>query len=72
MMALALRWFVARHDGGRGPRRAGPPTQLVLRVEPIDLPAWIRIIAVATTILIAVEIEKAVRRRPRPTLGALP
>lgn len=42
------------------------------RVDPLDLAAWIRIIAVATTILIAVEIDKAVRRRPRPTLGALP
>ena len=49
-----------------------PPTQAVLRVEPIDLTAWTRIIAIATTILIAVEIEKAVRRRARPTRGALP
>jgi magnesium-transporting ATPase (P-type) len=39
-----------------------PPTQLVLRVEPLDLAAWWRIALVATVILIVVEIEKAIRR----------
>lgn len=40
-----------------------PPTQFVLRVEPLDVAAWIRIVPVATTIILAVEIDKAVRRR---------
>lgn len=40
-----------------------PPTQYVLRVEPIELGAWLRIVAVATTILIAMELHKALRRR---------
>ncbi|HEX6422273.1 MAG TPA: HAD-IC family P-type ATPase [Acidimicrobiales bacterium] len=43
-----------------------PPTQYVLRVEPIELAAWVRIVAVATTILVAVEIHKLVRRRRPP------
>ena len=41
-----------------------PPTQYVLRVEPIELDAWLRIIAVATTILFAMEAHKALRPRP--------
>ena len=40
-----------------------PPTQYVLRVEPIELGAWLRIIAIATSIIIAMEIHKALRRR---------
>lgn len=40
-----------------------PPTQYVLRVEPIELGAWLRIIAVATTILIAMELHKLLRQR---------
>jgi magnesium-transporting ATPase (P-type) len=39
-----------------------PPTQYVLRVEPIELGAWLRIIAVATSILVAMELHKAFRR----------
>ncbi len=39
-----------------------PPTQYVLRVEPIGLTQWIRIGAVASTILIAIELHKRVRR----------
>jgi calcium-translocating P-type ATPase len=39
-----------------------PPTQLVLRVEPLDAAAWVRIAAMATAVLIVVEIDKAVRR----------
>jgi Ca2+-transporting ATPase len=40
-----------------------PPTQWLLRVEPIDPQAWVRIVAVATTVLVAVEIDKFLRRR---------
>ncbi len=40
-----------------------PPTQYVLRVEPIELGAWLRIVAMATTILIAMELHKALRQR---------
>lgn len=39
-----------------------PGTQYVLQVQPLDLDAWVRIVAVAATVLIVVEIEKAVRR----------
>ena len=40
-----------------------PPTQFVLRIEPLDLATWVRILLVATTIVIAMEIDKAFRRR---------
>ena len=40
-----------------------PLTQAILRVEPIDLDAWVRIVLVASTLLIAMEAHKAVRRR---------
>ena len=40
-----------------------PLTQEVLGVEPISLAAWMRAVAVASTILVVVEIHKAVRRR---------
>jgi magnesium-transporting ATPase (P-type) len=46
-----------------------PPTQLVLRVEPLDLAAWARIAAVALTILVVVEIEKAIRPRRARDIG---
>ena len=39
-----------------------PPTQYVLRVEPIELGAWLRIVAIATSILVAMEVHKALRR----------
>jgi Ca2+-transporting ATPase len=39
------------------------PTQLVLRVEPLDFDAWVRIALVASTVLVVVEVEKAIRRR---------
>jgi Ca2+-transporting ATPase len=39
-----------------------PPTQYVLRVEPLDLDSWVRIVPVALTIVIAVEIHKRIRR----------
>jgi Ca2+-transporting ATPase len=38
------------------------PTQYVLRVEPIDLEAWIRIVIVASSVLVASELHKLVRR----------
>jgi magnesium-transporting ATPase (P-type) len=44
-----------------------PPTQFVLRVEPIDLDAWIRIVPVATSIIIAMEALKFVYRRRHGT-----
>lgn len=41
-----------------------PPTRFVLRVEPLDLESWARIIAVASTIILAIELHKlAVRGR---------
>jgi calcium-translocating P-type ATPase len=40
-----------------------PPTQLLLRVEPIDPAAWLRIVVVATSILVAMEVHKFIRRR---------
>jgi len=40
-----------------------PPTQYVLRVEPIEAAAWLRIVAVATSILVAMELHKLIRRR---------
>jgi calcium-translocating P-type ATPase len=39
-----------------------PATQFVLRVEPIEAAAWLRIIAVASTILVAMEAHKLLRR----------
>jgi magnesium-transporting ATPase (P-type) len=41
-----------------------PPTQFVLRVEPLDAAAWVRIVAVSATILVAIEIHKVLRRPP--------
>lgn len=40
-----------------------PATQYVLGVQPITLEAWIRAIVVAASILVVVEVHKAVRRR---------
>ena len=40
-----------------------PPTQYVLRVEPIDLASWLRIVVIATSILVAMELHKAFCRR---------
>ncbi|MFW6090691.1 MAG: cation-translocating P-type ATPase [Actinomycetota bacterium] len=39
-----------------------PGTQLVLRVQPLDLDAWVRVVAVAAAVLVVVEVEKAIRR----------
>ncbi|HLU46126.1 MAG TPA: cation transporting ATPase C-terminal domain-containing protein, partial [Natronosporangium sp.] len=47
-----------------------PPTQWLLRVEPIDAAAWLRIVPVALTVVAVVEVEKFIRnrlaRRPPP------
>lgn len=40
-----------------------PPTQYLLRIEPIDPGAWMRIVLVATSILFAMEAHKYVRRK---------
>jgi Ca2+-transporting ATPase len=42
-----------------------PSTQLILRVEPIGIDVWVRIVAVASTILLAIEIHKLIRRDTR-------
>jgi Ca2+-transporting ATPase len=47
-----------------------PPTQYVLRVEPIGLDAWARVVLMASSIVVAVELDKAIhRRRTRLPLG---
>lgn len=40
-----------------------PVTQAILRIEPIGLDAWVRIVMVASTLLVAMEIHKFLRRR---------
>ncbi len=39
------------------------PLRFVLRTEPLTLQDWLTVIPVAATVLVAVEIEKAIRRR---------
>lgn len=41
-----------------------PPTQFLLRIEPIEPAAWLRIVLVATSILFAMEAHKYFRREP--------
>jgi Ca2+-transporting ATPase len=41
-----------------------PWMQFILRVEPIEAEAWIRIVAVASSIIVAVELHKLARSRP--------
>jgi magnesium-transporting ATPase (P-type) len=41
------------------------PTQFILRVEPIEFAAWQRIVVVAASILVAVELHKLLRRPAR-------
>ena len=43
-----------------------PATQVILRVEPIGMDAWIRMVAVAMSIIAAIEIHKRIRRGDRP------
>jgi calcium-translocating P-type ATPase len=45
------------------------PTQLVLRVEPIELATWGRILLVASSILVAIEVHKLVRPGVRAAAG---
>lgn len=40
-----------------------PATRFALRVEPLRLETWVMIVAVASSILVAVEAHKAIRRR---------
>jgi calcium-translocating P-type ATPase len=40
-----------------------PLTQIILRIEPIGLDAWLRIFAVASTLLVAMEMHKVLRNR---------
>ncbi|MCM8749309.1 HAD-IC family P-type ATPase [Thermomicrobiaceae bacterium CFH 74404] len=40
-----------------------PPTQFVLRVEPLPLELWLQILLVAVWLLVAVELHKLLRRR---------
>jgi Ca2+-transporting ATPase len=40
-----------------------PPSQFLLRVEPLDLDTWVRMVVVASAIVVVVEVEKLVRRR---------
>ncbi|HEY8451535.1 MAG: HAD-IC family P-type ATPase [Micromonosporaceae bacterium] len=42
-----------------------PPTQWLLRVEPISADAWLRLVPVALSIVVVVELEKLVRRTVR-------
>jgi magnesium-transporting ATPase (P-type) len=42
-----------------------PPTQYILRVEPIELDSWLRIILVAATIIPVMELHKLLRRGHR-------
>jgi Ca2+-transporting ATPase len=41
-----------------------PVAQYVLRVEPIHLDSWLRIVVVASTVLAAIELHKLARRPP--------
>lgn len=40
-----------------------PPTRFVLRVEPLDLDTWVRIVALSTTVILVMEVDKWLRRR---------
>lgn len=48
-----------------------PLTQFILRVEPIEAAAWVRILLTGATILVAVELHKLLRRGQRPELEAV-
>jgi magnesium-transporting ATPase (P-type) len=39
-----------------------PPTQFLLRVEPLDLDTWVRMVAVASSIIVVIEVHKLLRR----------
>lgn len=46
-----------------------PPTRYILRIEPLDLWMWPRMIAVALSVIVAVEIHKLVRRPRERSAG---
>ncbi len=54
-----------------------PPTQYVLRIEPIDAGAWLRIVLTAASVIAVSELHKLLRRPPgraapgAPQLGAI-
>ena len=71
MNPFANRFLLAATIGALGVHAGSlylAPTQYVLRVEPLDFDAWWRMIVTASTVLVAVEVHKVVRRR-RP-IGA--
>ena len=43
-----------------------PITQIILRVEPLGIDAWVRMVAVAASIIVAIEIHKLTRPGSRP------
>ncbi len=42
-----------------------PPTQYILRVEPVDLKVWVLMTAVAASVIVVVELHKLLRRERR-------
>ena len=58
---LATAAAVAVHVGAI----YAPLTRFVLRIEPIDAAAWARIVLTATTVLVASELHKVIRRTAR-------
>lgn len=49
-----------------------PATQYILRVEPIGFDSWLRIVAVGSSILVAIELHKLLRRGGPRSRGAHP
>ena len=43
-----------------------PPTQFILRVEPLDWAVWMRMVALASTVIVVVEIHKLLRKGAAP------
>jgi magnesium-transporting ATPase (P-type) len=71
---LSNRFLLFAQAGALGVHVAAmhlPVTQLILRIEPIDAAAWWRIALVASTVLVAVELDKLVRRRRARTPGSV-
>jgi magnesium-transporting ATPase (P-type) len=63
---LSNRFLFAAQAGAIGAHVAAlhlPLTQAILRVEPIGAGAWVRLVAVAASVVIVVELDKLVRRR---------
>jgi Ca2+-transporting ATPase len=49
-----------------------PATRYILRIEPISLESWVRIALVASSILLAIELHKLLRRGGPRSLGTRP